>query len=118
MFYSTRGWFRDLTYFSVFVLFSSALVDSAYGQQRSSVPAEGIARGSGQTTSSATPYTNRTSATRLTGPPPNAGSSFRSSQPFSSTPVSAWQPNAALTSELQQSIRQAGSPLATAHSNA
>jgi hypothetical protein len=52
MFYCTRGWFRDLTCFSAFVVFSNALVGSGYGQQ---LPG-GVAAGSGQVPSGSLPF--------------------------------------------------------------
>ena len=73
MFYSAKGWFRDLTCFSAFVVFSNALVGSGYGQQSSSVLPDRVAAGSWEVTSGSLPFPGRISLPPV-GPRANAGS--------------------------------------------
>ena len=74
MFYSTRGWFRDLTCFSAFVIFCNG---SGYGQQGFSNLPVGVAAASGQVNSTGTGLIRRKSTPRPLSPPPNAGSFSR-----------------------------------------
>ena len=73
MFYCAKGWFRDLTCFSAFVVFSNALVGSGYGQQSSSVMPGGVAARPWEVTSGSPPFARRVSAPPV-GPRANTGS--------------------------------------------
>jgi hypothetical protein len=116
MFYSTRGWFRDFTRFSAFVVFFNALVESGYGQGLSGLP-EGVAAGSGQVASTGAPFTNKISSPRSFPPLPNAGSTFRRSQEFRAAPARTGQPNPSLVNQLQQAVHQVATAPMAANGN-
>jgi len=91
MFYCTRGWFRDLTFFATFVVFFNALVGSGYGQQGFSSLPERAAAPPSHAASTGTRSTNRESTPRSLSPQPNAGS-FASTLPASAASAREHKP--------------------------